>query len=118
MNDMIQRAAEVLYGAAPFEEQYHSRDANMSRQTLPWSVIPADDQAQWRTQAQALADAGLLPTKTEWGVLQPRRPRLHRGPWAKRTAEAWIQEGVDDGMRPGAFTLASRNVTPWKDADA
>ena len=73
---------------------------------LPWNEASS--------LAAALA-AALPPTTTEWGVLQPRIPGLHRGPWTKSEAEEWIAECEADGMRPGAFVLASREVTGWRE---
>lgn len=51
--------------------------------------------------------------ETEWGVMQPDVPGLHRGPWDREKAEDWIRDCEADGFKPGSFVLASRQVTEW-----
>ena len=56
--------------------------------------------------AQALADAGLLPTETEWGVRWPNgRVSLNTDEGSARYNARRIGD-----------PLVARNVTPWKDA--
>lgn len=55
------------------------------------------------------------PESVEWCVVYAREPEaVHRGPWPREEAVAWIEETVEDGFLPGTFLLASRVVSEWK----
>lgn len=123
-DDVIEQAARVMAMVGDYDGYFERLDAwaaatDEERETGELEEPLSYDQGDaefWLSRAQALADAGLLPTEVEWGVKYPRRDNdLHRGPWSKEEAESWIQEGIDDGVLPGAFILASRRTTPWKE---
>lgn len=38
---------------------------------------------------------------------------IHRGPFNKTEAERWVQEWLDDGGHPEAFTIVRRLVGSW-----
>ena len=47
-------------------------------------------------------------------VLRRYEDELHRGPMTEAEVDAWIQEFLDDGGKPGTFIKVSRTVSPWK----
>lgn len=52
----------------------------------------------------------------EWSIMRrfdPVTPTLHCGPMSFDEAMTWLKEWDDDGGKPGAFTLAFREVGPW-----
>ena len=73
------------------------------------SLIP--NEGDWLASARGrLHDI----VSTEWGVVQRRRPGLHRGPMSKADAEEWVREWVEEGVDADLFMVASRTVTPWR----
>lgn len=51
---------------------------------------------------------------TEYCIMQESCSGIHRGPWSEEDCLDWLQEAEDDGVRPGAFYIATRAVTEWK----
>lgn len=88
-DDVIQQAAEVLVEKCGVAKWFAHR------------------------AAQALADAGLLPTELEWGV------RLDGGYVDRCRTEEQAREWVSDEdawLPDETRSLATRRTTPWKDA--
>jgi len=92
-DDMIEKAAEVIATA----------------QNVPF-VGPKQ-----RRIAQSLADAGLLPTETEWGVRGTRMIDRRFGVIPMESEEAALLRIAAHVERGSDFVASSRNVTPWKD---
>lgn len=68
-----------------------------------------------RHLAQALADAGLLPTEVEWGVRDEETGQVDT--FASRDlAEAELATIRANFPWPEEIALVSRRTTPWKDA--
>jgi hypothetical protein len=55
----------------------------------------------------------MIPFEYEYCVMMERYPEPHRGPWSQKECEDWIQEGEEDGIKPGTFYVAWRAIGPW-----
>lgn len=56
--------------------------------------------------------------KYEWFVMHSRFPdEPHRGPWSESEVREWIQEGIEDGFKPGYFLVGRRQVGPIEIVD-
>lgn len=109
-DDIIQQAAKVI---ASFDLNIKVRTEREEMVRLPVTAEVG------RAIAQALADAGLLPTETEWGVSRRCAPDCPAGP---EHIDSEDFGGYESSARrfvasdPESLTLKSRNVSPWKDA--
>lgn len=120
-DDIIQQAAEVLAGHVRSIWNYD--DGTWHCSCVPLMEIgPAnlfhDADTHAAHVARALADAGLLPTETEWGVSRRCAPDCPAGP---EHIDSEDFGGYESSARrfvasdPESLTLKSRNVCPWKD---
>ena len=113
--DYVAQAAELL-GVHKARGFSHHDECHCG-----WPIPDANgwsNQAAHRThQAEVLAAAGLIPTRTEWGVATPCVPTCPTAPHVSSEDfggyESTARELVADVERA---TLVSRAVTDWKDA--
>lgn len=102
IEDLIEKAADLI--EAWLRSGYDTSD---------------DDGYQATIIAQALADAGLLPTETEWGVSHHCHTGCPAGDEHISSEDFGGSEGIARSLvadDPERLALVTRNVTPWKDA--
>lgn len=55
-----------------------------------------------------------MSVDVEWAVMRRGDSEPWRGPWPEAIARQWVREVEEEGIRPGAFFVARRTVTPWE----
>lgn len=112
----VAQVAEMLTEHRP--RGFSHRDECSCGWSIPDRAGWADRRAHDLHVAEVLAAAGLIPTRTEWGVRHSQGVREERNEkWAREWAEGDVR--ADSGRKieaRGRTQLVSRPVHDWKDA--
>lgn len=100
------------------DEKGHAWACCLCGEDLPGGPVPPNEGSLLRHQAQALADAGLLPAgRTEWSWLTPGGSRIRAG-YSDVAGEVDARNAVEmqGGTAQSRTHFTAPEPTPWRDA--